>query len=53
MRLPLPGGWNTRGQVALQQDLPLPLQVLDLVPETLPGDEPSTKVPPRQRGKEK
>jgi hypothetical protein len=49
VRLPLPGGWNTRGQVALQQDQPLPLQILDLVPETLSGDDPSNKVPPRQK----
>jgi hypothetical protein len=48
-RIPLPGGFNTRGQVAVQQSNPLPLQVLDYAVEVLPGDEPSTKAPPRQR----
>ena len=50
-RIPVGGGYNTRGQVALQQDYPLPMQVLALVPEILPGDQPELKVTPRARGK--
>lgn len=30
--------WNSRGQVAIQQTLPLPLGVLAVMPEVLPGD---------------
>ncbi len=51
IRVPIPGGFNTRGQVAVQQLNPLPLQVLDYVPEVLGGDEPAQKAPARQRGK--
>jgi hypothetical protein len=51
IRVPIPGGFNTRGQVAVQQTDPLPLQVLDYVVEVLGGDEPSQKAPPRQRGR--
>jgi hypothetical protein len=50
-RIPIPGGFNTRGQVAVQQTNPLPLQVLDFAVEVLPGDEPSTKAPPRARAR--
>jgi Ubiquitin-activating enzyme E1 FCCH domain len=51
VRIPISGGYNTRGQVALQQLNPLPLQVLDVVPEVLGGDEPNQKFPTRARGK--
>ena len=51
VRIPVSGGFNTRGQVALQQLNPLPLQVLDVVPEVLGGDEPNQKFPTRARGK--
>jgi hypothetical protein len=51
-RIPIPGGFNTRGQVAVQQSDPLPLQVLDFAVEVLQGDEPSTKAPPRPRGRQ-
>ncbi len=51
IRVPSPGGFNTRGQVAIQQLNPLPLQILDIVPEVLGGDEPAQKAPARQRGK--
>lgn len=50
-RIPVGGGWATPGQVALQQDYPLPMQILALVPEVLPGDQPELKVTPRQRSK--
>ncbi len=51
VRLPNPGGFNTRGQVAIQQLNPMPLQILSIVPEVLGGDEPAQKAPARQRGK--
>jgi hypothetical protein len=51
VRIPVQGGFNTRGQIALQQSNPLPLQVLDVVPEVLGGDEPNQKFPTRARGK--
>lgn len=38
VREALPGGFDTRGQVALQQRKPFPLNCLSLVPEYLPGD---------------
>lgn len=37
-RIPVPGGFQTPGQVCVQQDYPLPVQVLAFVPEVLPGD---------------
>jgi hypothetical protein len=51
IRVPIPGGWNTRGQVAVQQLQPLPLQVLDYVPETLGGDDPAQKAPARRQNR--
>ncbi len=33
-------GWVSKGQVAVQQTLPLPLQVIAIMPEVLPGDLP-------------
>lgn len=51
LRIPVPGGWNTHGQVAVEQDLPLPLQVLAFVSEILPGDNPSTAAPAKQAKK--
>ena len=50
IRVPIPSGCNTRGQVAVQQNNPLPVAVLDFSEEVLGGDEPSQKAPPRQRG---
>lgn len=32
------GGWDTRGQVAIQQTYPLPLNVLAVIPQTNVGD---------------
>jgi hypothetical protein len=55
IRVPLGGGFNTRGQVAVQQLNPLPLQVLDFVPEVLSADTPSQQAPkkePKQRGEQ-
>ncbi len=33
-------GWNSKGQIAVQQTQPLPLQVVAVMPEILPGDLP-------------
>jgi hypothetical protein len=51
LRVPVNGGFNTRGQVAVQQLQPLPLQVLDFVPEVLAGDKPVQEAPSRPRGR--
>lgn len=42
--------WNSKGQVAIQQTLPLPLEVLSVAPEALPGDEPDITYKPQQQG---
>ena len=47
-RTTLEGGWDTRGQIAIQQSNPLPLSVLALaVDEVLPGDTPENKASPK------
>ena len=43
------GTWNSRGQVAVQQTLPLPLQILAVMPEHLPGDNPEVQQRPAQQ----
>jgi hypothetical protein len=48
IRIPLGGGFATPGQVCIQQDYPLPMQILSLVSEDLPGDTPQLKAPQRQ-----
>jgi hypothetical protein len=53
IRIPVPSGYNTRGQVAVQQLNPLPLQVLDFVPEVLSGDKPAQEAPQRKQKGEK
>jgi hypothetical protein len=52
-RTTLEGGWDTRGQIAIQQPNPLPLSVLALAIEALPGDTPENKAspPPQKRGR--
>lgn len=47
-RIPVGGGFDTRGQVALQQPNPLPLNVLALINEDLPGDLPDVKARERK-----
>lgn len=42
--------WISKGQLAVQQSLPLPLQVLAIMPETLPGDMPEIKRQPQDGG---
>ncbi len=50
-RFTTPGGYDVRGQIAIQQSKPQPLQVLSLIGELDSGDKPQTKVPqPRQHG---
>jgi hypothetical protein len=52
-RIVIPGDWNTPGQVAVQQVLPLPLNVLATIPEVLPGDIPEMGLSERpQRGQQ-
>lgn len=41
--------WAKPGQAAVQQTLPMPLNLLALIPEVLPGDEPEDKIQPRPR----
>jgi len=40
VRTTVQGGFQKPGQIALQQDFPLPMNVLSLVPELDPGDQP-------------
>lgn len=49
LAVPITGGFAKPGQIALQQDAPLPLQVLALIPDVLPGDMPEDAVTPRQQ----
>jgi hypothetical protein len=48
IRIPVGGGFATPGQVCIQQDNPLPMQILSLVSEEMPGDNPQLKAPQRQ-----
>lgn len=50
VRVPTVSGWNKHGQVALQQNNPLPLQLLAVIPEFLEGDMPEINVSPRPPG---
>lgn len=43
VRVMLPGGYDTRGQVAFQQEHPHPLNLLSFAVEFLPGDEPEVR----------
>ncbi len=49
IRIPVEGGYQKPGQVALQQNLPLPMNILSLVPEPLAGDIPEQSAKPRQQ----
>lgn len=53
IRVMIPGGWDTKGQVAIQQSDPMPLNLLNLIPEGLPGDLPQLKVPQRDQSRGK
>lgn len=50
VRIPVQGGFQKPGQVAVEQPNPLPLEILAFIPEVLSGDNPSQKAPER-RGK--
>lgn len=50
VRVPQASGWDKHGQVAIQQTLPLPLQVLAVVLDGLEGDTVDTGVSPRAPG---
>lgn len=49
-RANLQPGWDERGQVAVQQTLPLPLAVVAIVPEVLQGDLPEQTYAPQPGG---
>jgi hypothetical protein len=42
--------WISKGQVAIQQTQPLPLQVIAVEPEYLPGDIPEVRFQPEPQG---
>ena len=50
VRIPVSGGVGKPGQVALMQENPLPMNVLAIIPEVMPGDTPEQKAAPRRRG---
>jgi hypothetical protein len=47
-RVPVEVGFNLTGQSSLQQDLPLPMNVVAIVQEVLGGDTPDNSVQPKQ-----
>lgn len=49
LRTPVTASWAKPGQIAFQQDLPLPLQIIDVVPEWLDGDVPELGYAPQQQ----
>ena len=51
VRVAVAGGFNTKGQVALQQDNPLPMNVLAMINEYWAGDIPQTLTPKRDKRK--
>lgn len=48
IRIPVQGGYQKPGQVAVEQPNPYPLQILAFVPEILTGDQPSQRAPDKQ-----
>lgn len=48
VRVPVFGGFQTPGQVCVQQDNPLPMNILAFIVEELPGDEPELRAPQQQ-----
>lgn len=51
VRVPLSGGFATPGQVAFQQSLPVPMNILSIAVEALVGDDPEAQAPQRQQGR--
>ena len=49
IRVAVFGGYNTRAQVAVQQDNPLPMKILSLVNEVYAGDTAQTQAPKKQQ----
>ena len=47
-RAPLLGGLSRRGQLALVQNKPLPMTVLSIMPEFVPGDAPGVNWPQKK-----
>jgi hypothetical protein len=41
--------WDSKGQVAIQQTLPLPLEIVACIPESLPGDLPEVAIQAQQQ----
>ena len=50
-RTPIGQGLARQGQIALEQNNPLPMTVLALIPEVLPGDAPQMEWPKKQARK--
>lgn len=53
IRIPIKGGFAKPGQAAVQQDLPLPLNVLALIPEIDEGDLPEGAKPAARQQSER
>ncbi len=51
VRTVTPGGTATPGQLCIQQDNPLPCNVVAIFSEILPGDTPQTQQPQKQQGR--
>ena len=48
IKIPTNSGYDKRGQVAVEQDQPYPLEILAFVPQVLLGDLPAQKAPERR-----
>lgn len=51
VRLPIQGDWEPPGQIAVEQTLPLPLNLLAIVPEIWEADTPEEAMKPKQQGR--
>jgi hypothetical protein len=51
VRVKLASNFATAGQVAIEQNLPLPVGILALIPELLPGDSPDIKEKEKPQGR--
>jgi hypothetical protein len=47
VRQPVKGGYTTPGQVAIQQTLPLPMNITAIIPVSLEGNQPSQTYAPK------
>lgn len=48
INVPSSGGFDMRAQIAVQQDNPLPAEILALIPSLMPGDTPQLQAPKQQ-----